>query len=75
MKKDIATKGELHGMHKLTQRQVDYIRKNHKPYDKMFGSKSLAKKFNVSPQTITNIVNYKNWIETLPYAKELICNE
>lgn len=75
LKKDTATKGELHGMHKLTQRQVDYIRKNHKPYDKMFGSKSLAKKFNVSPQTITNIVNYKNWIEKLPHAKELIINE
>lgn len=58
----IGTKGEKHGMHKLTQEQVDYIRSVHKRFDQEFGSVGLAKKFGVSPQTITNIVNYRNWI-------------
>lgn len=57
----IGTKGEKHGMHKLTQEQVNYIRRVHKKFDAEFGSKALAQKFNVSPQTITNIVNYRNW--------------
>jgi hypothetical protein len=63
-----ALKGEKHAMHKLTQAQVDYIRRVHIPFDKEFGSKPLANKFNVSAQTITNIVHKWNWIETLPYS-------
>mgnify|MGYP003516325525 CR=1 FL=1 len=59
--KTCGTKGEKHGMHKLTQEQVDYIRRVHKKFDSKFGSKALAQKFNVCPQTITNIVNYQNW--------------
>lgn len=74
-KEKICTKGERHGMHKLTQKDVDYIRSVHKPYDKKYGTKPLAEQFNVTPQEITNIVNYKNWVKTLPYAKELVCNE
>ena len=62
-------------MHKLTQKDVDYIRSVHKPYDKKYGTKPLAKQFNVTPQEITNIVNYRNWAESFPYAKGLICNE
>ena len=57
----VGTKGEKHGMHKLTQEQVDYIRTVHKPFDSLYGSKALAKQFNVSPQTITNVVHYANW--------------
>ena len=60
-KNTIGTKGEKHGMHKLTQEQVDYIRSVHKRFDSEFGSAGLAKKFGVSSQTITNIVNYRNW--------------
>lgn len=70
-KNTVGTKGEKHGMHKLSQKDVDYIRSVHKPYDKKFGTKPLALQFNVTPQTITNIVNYKNWCETLPYFKEI----
>ena len=61
-------KGEKHAMHKLTQAQVDYIRSVHVPHDKEFGTKPLAVKFNVSAQTITNIVHNWNWIESLPYS-------
>lgn len=57
------TKGEKHGMHKLTKEQVDYIRANHVKYDKNNGSKPLAKSFGVRPQTITDIVNNRTWKE------------
>lgn len=57
-------KGENHGMHKLTYEQVKFIRDNHKPYDKEFGSIPLALKFNVRPQTITDIAHNRSWIET-----------
>ena len=56
-------------MHKLTQAQVDYIRSVHIPYNNEFGTKPLASKFNVSAQTITNIVHNWNWIESLPYSQ------
>lgn len=70
--KTINTYGEKHGMHKLTQKDVDYIRKVHKRNDVVFGTKALAEKFNVNPQTITNIVNNKNWCRReLPYVKEI----
>lgn len=65
----LGTKGERHGMHKLEQKQVDWIRKHHKRNDKEFGTKALSLKLGVSPQTITNIVNNKNWVETLPYSE------
>ena len=70
----VSHKGENHGMHKLTNEQVEFIRNNHKPYDKEFGSIPLALKFNVSPQTITDIVHNRTWIEDLPYS-ELITGE
>ena len=56
------TVGEKHGMHKLTKSQVEYIRENHKKYDNEYGTKPLAERFDVCPQTVTNIVNNKNWI-------------
>lgn len=59
--------GEQHNMHKLTQKQVDYIRSVHKPYDKELGSKALGKKFNVNEQTITDIVHGRTWIKSTPY--------
>ena len=56
--------GEQHGMHKLTQKDVDYIRTIHKPYDKNFGSKALGIRFNVDEQTITDIVHGRTWTKT-----------
>lgn len=61
LKKDTATKGEVHGMHKLTTEQVLYIRRYHKKLDVNYGTKALAEKFGVRPQTITNVVHRANW--------------
>lgn len=48
--------GEKHGMSKLTQKQVDIIRKKEK------SPKRLAKEFNVTRQTIYRILNNRNWV-------------
>ena len=53
--------GENHPMHKLSQEEVDWIRANHIPYDAEFGSIPLSKKFNVTDQTITDIVHGRTW--------------
>lgn len=60
--KEHQKKGESHPMHKLTEEQVKWIRTHHKRYNKEYGSKPLATRFGVSSQTITNIVNNKNWV-------------
>lgn len=52
---------ETHHKAKLTQKQVDYIRKNYKFRDKNFGATALAKKFGITPSTITLITKNKNW--------------
>ena len=57
----VSRKGEQHGMHKLSQLDVDWIRANHKKNDKEFGTKPLSMKFNVCPQTITEIVHNRSW--------------
>lgn len=53
--------GEKHPMHKLSQKDVDWIRTNHIPYDTKFGSNALGEKFNVRAQTITDIVHGRTW--------------
>lgn len=53
--------GEKSRHHKLTQEQVDYIRKVHVKYDKTFGGRALAEEFNVTPQCISRIVRGKTW--------------
>lgn len=63
LKTDTATKGELHGMHKLSLEDVRYIRKNHVRNGGIYKTGKLAKQFNVSTQTITNIVGNRNWKE------------
>ena len=48
---------------KLTEDDVRYIRKNFKFKDKEFGVVALAKKFNVMPAVISNVIKrrtYKN---------------
>lgn len=61
LKYDTATKGELHGMHKLSQDDVEYIRKNHVRKGGVLKTRELAKMFNVNPQTITEIVSERIW--------------
>ena len=61
LKNNIATKGELHGMHKLRNEDVIYIRNNHKRNGGIFSTGELAKQFSVNPQTITEIVSNRIW--------------
>lgn len=53
--------GEESRHHKLTQADVDYIRKHYKKYDKYFGARALSKMFNVTEQCVGLILNGKNW--------------
>lgn len=61
LKKDTATKGELHGMHKLTTKDVIFIKKNHKRNGGEYKTGELASMFSVNPQTITEIVGGRAW--------------
>lgn len=44
---------------KLNKEQVDYIKKVYVPYDKEYGSRALARKFNVMHDVILRAYNYK----------------
>ena len=48
---------------KLSEEDVKYIRENYVPKSKEFGCRALAKKFNVSPPAISNVVNGKTYKE------------
>lgn len=61
LKHDIATKGELHGMHKLSKKDVECIRKHHVRNGGTMKTSELARKFNMNPQTITDIVSERIW--------------
>jgi hypothetical protein len=52
---------ERHGMSKLTQDDVNWIRKNYLKKDKDFGRQPISKKFGVTPQLIDYIINNKIW--------------
>lgn len=52
---------ERHGMSKLTQDDVNWIRNNYKLKDKDFGRQPIAKKFNVTPELISTIIKNKIW--------------
>lgn len=65
LKHDIATKGELHGMHKLSKKDVEYIRANHIRNGGNIKTGELAHIFNVNPQTITDIVSERIWRSVL----------
>lgn len=61
LRKPVVHRGEDHAMHKLTQEEVDYIRSVHLPRHDIYGSKPLACRFGVRPQTITDIVHGRSW--------------
>ena len=44
---------------KLNKEQVDYIKKFYTPYDKEYGSRALARKFDVTHNVILRAYNYK----------------
>ena len=53
--------GEKHSQHKLTQKEVDFIRKVYIPNDRKFGAYALARMFNVGRNTVYQIVNNLRW--------------
>lgn len=57
--------GENHHNHKLTESDVQYIRKYLIKYDSQFGASAMAKKFNVDKSTIMDAYNKKTWKEVV----------
>lgn len=57
----VAPSGERQGLHKLTWKDVEKIRNYYVRGSKENGSAALAKRFNVAPETILQVVNYKTW--------------
>lgn len=53
--------GEEHGMHKLTNDDVSYIRRNYICGDREYGQSAMARLFNVSPRAIFQIVHNYTW--------------
>lgn len=46
---------------KLTEEDVQYIRENYEAYDRVYGIRALARKFNVSVSTVADIIHYRNY--------------
>lgn len=46
---------------KLKGIDVEYIRNNYIPYDRLLGSRGLSRKFNISHSAILAIINKKTW--------------
>lgn len=55
-------KGENNGASKLTWENVEYIRNNYIPYSREFGSRAMAKKFNVEHVTILSVLHNDTWV-------------
>lgn len=53
--------GEKSRHHKLTQKEVIFIKRHYKPYDIKFGAKALSLRFNVTSSCISMICKGKNW--------------
>jgi hypothetical protein len=53
--------GSKHGMHKLTERDIQYIREVYKPRDPVYGRQPLADYFGVDKTMITKIMARTNW--------------
>lgn len=56
---NLSNKGEKNGMSKLNEQQIRIIRLSYK--NKYFNQTELSKIFNVKSNTISNIINYKQW--------------
>lgn len=57
-------KNKRAGGHKLTKQQVENIRAEYRKGERGFGCVSLAKKYNVTTQTIHGIITNKIWRES-----------
>ena len=54
-------KGENNGASKLTWENVEYIREHYIPYSREFGSRAMAKKFNVKHVRILSVLHNETW--------------
>lgn len=54
--------GENHHAHKLTYKDVEYIRSVYKRGSRTFGGAALARKFGVDRTTISAVVNEETWV-------------
>ena len=61
VKTGLTPSGENCKYSKLTEEQVKYILEHYKPRDPQYSGAALARKFNVSPGTITNIIHGKTY--------------
>jgi len=57
----VPCKGEQHGLSKLKEEDIRFIRNNYIAYDKKLGTNGLAKYFNVHHSIISDVVNRKTW--------------
>ena len=53
------------GMRKLTNEDVKWIRDNYIPCDPCFGTRGLARKFNINSSTISDIIHHKTYKEVV----------
>ncbi len=51
-----------YGKRKFTTEAIDYILKNYKTGDSQFGSRALARHFNVSHSTILKLINNNGYV-------------
>ena len=57
----ISKRGTHSPFARFNDEQIEYIRNRYAPRDKKFGSRPLARKFDVSHNTILRIVNYETY--------------
>ncbi len=53
--------GEIHSSSKLKNEDITYIRESYIPYCRLYGCTALSRKFGVSNQLVSLIVNNKRW--------------
>lgn len=57
----LVTKTGKINLRKLSDEDVRYIRESYIPNDKEFGSRALAKKFDMNKETILDLIKYKTY--------------
>ena len=57
----VAKKGTDNDSAKLSESDILYIKRTYIPYSREFGTRALAKKFNVHRSTISSVVNNKSY--------------
>jgi hypothetical protein len=55
------TKGAMNGKARLTEADVEFIRRKYKFRDKKFGQAALGNRFNVDRTTISDVINGRTW--------------